>query len=178
MNVSESPGGAPQNQHKFKNDSGFTYEQVFNFAFGNWYIPYMKGMQAEIGKEIFLELLKRVGNNFYRNSVKPRFGRIKNKNVRSLIENFWEPTQNSKLWGTSLTIKIPEKKDTQGKVKITECLVAATFRENDAGEIGYAAICDADFAVANAFNPKIKMTRNKCLMKGHGCCLFEYTMKA
>jgi len=178
MNVSESPGVASQNPHKFRNDSGFTYEQVFNFAFGNWYIPYMKGMQAELGKEKFLELLKRVGNEFYRNSEKPGFGRIKNKNVRSLIENFWEPTKNSKFWGTSLTIKILEKKDTQGKVKITECLVAKTFRGNDAGEIGYAAICDADFAVANAFNPEIKMTRNKCLMRGHGCCLFEYTMRA
>jgi len=178
MSVSESLGGATQTHHKFKNDSGFTYEKVFNFAFGNWYIPYMKGMQVEIGKEKFFELLKRVGNDFYRNSVKPGFGRINNKTVRSLIENFWEPTKNSKLWGTFLTIKILEKKDTQGKVKITECLVAKTFRENNAGKIGYAAICNADFAVANAFNPKIKLTRNQCLMKGQGCCLFEYKMKA
>ena len=56
------------------------------------------------------------------------------------------------------------------------CLVAKTFREADAADIGYAAICYADFSVANAFNPEIVLTRNKCLMNGDDCCLFEYDL--
>ena len=59
---------------------------------------------------------------------------------------------------------------------MNECLYAKTFRENDAGDIGYAAICIADFAVTDEFNKSIKLTRNSCLMKGDSCCLFEYSM--
>ena len=97
------------------------------------------------------------------------------KSVKSLIESFWEPTQKSKFGNAVLTIEILEKLPDQGSVKIAECLFAKTFRENDAGDIGYAAICHADFAVTAEFNPKIKLTRNKCLMSGDDCCLFEYT---
>jgi hypothetical protein len=177
MNFSEASDGPFQSQSRFKSDSGFSYEKVFKFAFGSWFIPYMKQIQSQMDKEKFIKMLEIAGNNFYCSSVKPGFDRIRNKNVRSLIENFWEPTIKSKLWGTCLNIKILQKKETQGKVKISECLVAKTFREHNAAEIGYAAICNADFAVAHTFNPKIRLTRNECLMKGHRCCLFEYSLQ-
>ena len=61
---------------------------------------------------------------------------------------------------------------------MTECLFAKTFRENDAHKIGYAAICNTDFACIREFNPEIKLTRNKCLMNEDDCCLFEYTHEA
>ena len=82
--------------------------------------------------------------------------------------------QKSKFGNATLTIEITDKSKEKGVIKITECLYAKTFIENDASDIGYAAICHADFAVAEEFNPDIKLTRNKCLMNGDECCLFEY----
>ena len=76
-----------------------------------------------------------------------------------------------------MTIEVLDKSKNTGVIKMTECLFAKTFRENDAEKIGYAAICNADFAVTNEFNPNINLVRNKCLMNGDKCCLFEYELK-
>jgi hypothetical protein len=163
-----------QDKHKFQIATNFTYEKLFDFAFRNWFISYMKLLQNEIGAEKFLNLLAKAGNNHYHNRVKTNFEKIKDKSVQSLIENFWEPVQRSKFGNTTITIEISEKKQHEGVVKMTECLFAKTFRENDADDIGYAAICNADFAVAEEFNSNIKLTRNKCLMNGDECCFFQY----
>ena len=176
MNIQEDVSNPVQDKHKFQTATNFTYEQLFNFTFRSWFISYMKRLQEEIGTEKFLELLTKAGDKHYRSRVKSNFEKIKDKSVQSLIENFWEPTQRSKFGNAIMTIEIPEKSPNKGTVKITECLFAKTFRENDAGDIGYAAICHADFAVAEEFNPDIKLTRNKCLMNGGECCLFEYTL--
>jgi hypothetical protein len=169
---------SPPEEDLFQADAHYTYEQLFNFAFKNWYIRYMKGLEAEIGKEKFLELLKNVGWDLYQESTKRNFKDLQNRNVESLIDNFWLPMQKSRLWIHAIPVEIIDKSPSKGTVKMPACLVAKTFREADAADIGYAAICHADFSVADAFNPKIKLTRNKCLMNGDDCCLFEYALGA
>ena len=161
---------------KFSIPSGYTYEQVLNFAFKNWYIPIMKSLQETLERDKFLNFLQSASYNSYYKRNKRNFRKIKSKTVRSLIENFWEPMKKSRLWGTCINTEILQKTDRKGVVRMTECLVAKIFRENDAADIGYAGICHADFAVAEAFNPRIKLVRNQCLMKGDKCCLFEYSL--
>jgi hypothetical protein len=163
-------------RQKFLVESGMSYEQVFNFGFRNWFIRYMKGLEAEIGKDKLLKMLKKVGWALYEESIKRNFRHLKKRDVESLIRHFWAPMQKSRLWSHTLPVEIIKQKPMEGVVKMSQCLVAKTFLENNAGDIGYAAICHADFAVANAFNPNIKLTRNQCLMKGDKCCLFEYTL--
>ena len=175
MNIQEDVSNLAQDEHKFQTATNFTYEQLFNFTFRSWFISYMKQLQKEIRSKRFIELLTRAGDAHYRSRVKTNFEKIEDKSVQSLIENFWEPTQKSKFGNAIMTIKIPDKSKNKGTVKITECLFAKTFRENDVSDIGYAAICHADFAVAEEFNSHLKLTRNKCLMNGDECCLFEYT---
>ena len=176
MNSQEGVSNPLQDEHKFQTATNYTYEQLFNFSFRSWFISYMKRLQEEIGTGKFLELLKKAGDKHYRSRVISNFEKIEDKSVKSFFENFWEPTQKSKFGNAIMTIEIPEKFKNKGTVKMTECLFAKTFRENDAGDIGYAAICHADFAVAEEFNPDIKLIRNKCLMNGDECCLFEYTL--
>jgi hypothetical protein len=168
--------GLIQDQHKFQTPISYTYEKLFNFAFGSWFISYMKQLENALGTEKFLNLLMKAGADHYRGRVSANFEKIEDKSVRSLIENFWEPTKNSNFGSSIMTIDIPYKAKNEGTVQMTECLFAKTFRENDAGNIGYAAICYADFAVAREFNPKIKMIRNQCLMNGDASCLFEYSL--
>jgi hypothetical protein len=135
----------------------------------------MKQLQKEIGDKKFLKLLMKAGDDHYRSRVQSNFKKIEDKSVQSFIENFWEPTQKSKFGNAIMTIEILEKSKNRGKIKMSECLFAEIFRDNDASEIGYAAICHADFAVVNKFNPAIQLVRNQCLMKGDVCCLFEYS---
>ena len=176
MNIQQNVSNPLQDEHKFQTATNFTYEQLFNFTFRSWFISYMKRLQEEIGTEKFLEFLTKSGDAHYRSRVKANFEKIEDKSVQSFIEKFWESTQKSKFGSSIMTIEIPKKSTNSGTVKMTECLFAKTFTENDAGDIGYAAICHADFAVAEEFNPNIKLIRNKCLMNGAECCLFEYTL--
>jgi hypothetical protein len=83
----------------------------------------------------------------------------------------------SRLWRHTIPVEIVEKSPSHGIVRMNDCLVAKTFRDAGAADIGYAAICHADFAVAHAFNPQIELTRDQCLMKGDDCCYFEYSLK-
>lgn len=177
MNIRGGVSNPVQAERGFQTASDYTYEQLFNFAFKSWYIRYMKGLEAEIGKKKFLEILKKVGWILYEESTRRNFRDLKKRDVESLIANFWAPMQKSRLWSHTIPIEIIKQSPSEGVVKMSACLVAKVFRENDAGDIGYAAICYADFAVARAFNPQIKLIRNTCLMKGDDCCLFEYTLE-
>ena len=47
----------------------------------------------------------------------------------------------------------------------------------DAARIGYSYICYADYATAQAFNPKIVMRRSKTLMQGDSYCNHRYEME-
>lgn len=171
-------GNGPETEiHKFESEINFTYEKLFKFTFGGWFIDYMKRLKKEIGDKKFTKLLTKTGDEHYREGVRPRFKKIKDRSVQSLIENFWESVKNSKFGNSTITIEILDKAKEKGTVKMTECLFAKTFRENNAGDIGYAAICHADFAVVEEFNPDMVMDRDKCLMNGDECCLFKYSMK-
>ncbi len=165
-----------QDKHTFKTDSGMTYQQVFNFAFKNWYIRYLRGMEDELGKEDMIQMLERVGDKLYSQSAESLFTSIKTRTVDNLISTFWEPMTKSDFWRNVINITIEKKTPSSGIVTMTECLFAKTFRESDAADIGYAAICHADYAVAKTYNANLKLTRNKCLMKGDDCCYFEYEL--
>ncbi|MEN8153397.1 MAG: L-2-amino-thiazoline-4-carboxylic acid hydrolase [Acidobacteriota bacterium] len=178
MNIQKDVSNDIKDNHKFQTPANFTYEQLFNTVFRSWFISYMKLLQEKIGTEKFLKLLTEVGDSHYQSRVKKHFKKIKDKSVESLIENFWEPVQKSKFGNSTITIEIIDKSKSKGVVKMDECLYAKTFRENDAADIGYAAICHADFAVTEEFNPNIRLTRNKCLMNGDECCLFEYLLQS
>ncbi len=178
-NSMDNNSGEPKqvrNINGFQSPSDFTYEKLFNFTFSNWFISYMKGLEKEMGSEKLNELLTQIGDEHYRKSVGSMFSEVKDRSVQSLIENFWEPTMKSDFGSSTIKIEIPTKSKNTCTVKMTECLFAKTFRDNDAGEMGYAAICHADFAVADEFNPDIVLKRDKCLMKGDDCCLFNYSM--
>jgi hypothetical protein len=52
-------------KHKFESDSGMTMQRVYNFAFKENYIPAMKNLMKQIGKEKFLEMLKKSSEMVY-----------------------------------------------------------------------------------------------------------------
>jgi hypothetical protein len=52
-------------KHKFQTDAEMTMQQVYNFAFKQWYIPAMKNLMKQIGKEKFLDMLKTSSEMLY-----------------------------------------------------------------------------------------------------------------
>ena len=77
----------------------------------------------------------------------------------------------------AVTLQLVEDTPTAFAARITECLWARTFREADAADIGYACLCQTEFAVVPAFNPKMKLTFTKTLMQGDDCCDPRYVLE-
>ena len=75
-----------------------------------------------------------------------------------------------RFWSHVVTMKPFEETKTSYEVRVTECLWAQTFIEENAADIGYATHCHVDYASAAAFNPNIRMYRTKTLMEGHDYC--------
>jgi hypothetical protein len=63
------------------------------------------------------------------------------------------------------------------ELRVTECVWAEVFREQDlGGDIGHAAVCNMDYAWPQAYSPAIRMERSKTLMQGHDCCNHRYLL--
>jgi hypothetical protein len=160
-------------KHKFESDSGMTMQQVYNFAFKENYIPVMKNLMKQIGKENFLEMLKKSSEMQYESDENSYF-KNKERTLKTWSDFSKKVIENMR---NEVTGEILADNETVLEAKYTECLYAKTFREADAGDIGYAAICYQDYPWTKQFNPKLKLIREKTLMQGDDCCHFKWIME-
>ncbi len=154
------------NDHKFKQDSEMSFEEVYGFAYGQ-FASLIRNLAGELDREDFIEVLQKAASDAGATGA--------SKYAESLPRNDFEAwtrslREQNRFWKHVLTTEIVEDTETALEVKITECLWAKTFREADAADIGYATICHPDYAYCLAFNPKIRMIRSKTLMQGDECC--------
>lgn len=162
-------------KHKFLTDSGMSYQEVYRFAYQGGYIPTMKKMAAKIGREKFLELLKESAAEAAGEMMAGMAQSFPKRDLATFSLSMKKPDP---VFKHALTFKIVEDSAAAFEVKITECLWAKSFREADAADIGYAAICHGDFAMAKAFNPHMRMERTKTLMEGHDHCNHRWIWEA
>ena len=138
------------------------------------YIPFLKFISDEIGKERLIGLLKEhaaeKGLETGKMMVK-RFG----GNDFATLKKIFDPS--SPTFNNSLTFTLTEDTERVHEIKVTECLIASVFLKADAGEFGWASVCYGDYAMAEGFNPKIRMVRDKTLMQGHACCNHRYLLE-
>ena len=169
----ESNSFDSNDKHKFFIGSDMSFQAVYKFAFKWWYIPAMKNLMDQIGKKEFLELLNKSSEKTQINSK--RFD--DNYPLRSL--NAWTSyiKQMCENMDDVLTFEIVTENDQEFEIKCTECLIATTFREAQASDIGYAGACYQDYGMTKNFNPQFELTREKTLMEGHDCCHFKWILK-
>jgi hypothetical protein len=160
--------------HKFQNDSGLTAQQVYDFAFKNWYIPAMTNLMNLIGKDKFLEMLKQSSDLIQTNGANYK------TELKERTFKMWSDNSKAGMKGMNRVLSYEIIKDDSESLefKCTECLWAKTFREAKASEIGYAGVCYQDYAMTKAFNPNLILTREKTLMQGDDCCNFKWTFKS
>lgn len=161
-------------QHKFQSDSGMSIQRAFNFAYKEWYIPAMKNLMVQIGKDKFLSMLRRSSEMLYEKDNKAEI----NYEERTLAALTALLKRYNEAWKDRLTLEIIQENEDVFEVKYTECLWAKTFREANASEIGYEGICYQDYPTVKQFNPDITLIREKTLMQGDDCCHFKFVRKA
>ena len=160
-------------KHKFELDSGMTIQQVYNFAFRENYIPAMKNLMKQIGKEEFLDLLKKSSEMQYESDEDTYF-KNKERKLKTWSDYFKKLIENLSNVSTG---EILTDNENVLEIRYTECLYAKTFREADAADIGYAGVCYQDYPWTKQFNPNLKLIREKTLMQGDDCCHFKWIME-
>lgn len=78
----------------------------------------------------------------------------------------------------ALDAQIVEQSAEAFEYRVKKCLRARVFRDQDAGDIGYAMVCYPDYPVAKSMNPKLRLIRTQTLMRGNDSCSLRYVMDA
>ncbi len=151
-----------------------TYLDYFNVRYRD-FINIFKAIGADIGQENMLEMLKKASakNNL---ALGRRLRRRFPDNSFKSFTNI--PRDTSDKFRHANIYEIVEDSETAFEMKFSGCLTAKVFLDAKVPDIGYAAVCHADFAFPQGFNPKIKMVRDKTLMEGHDCCNHRYIIGA
>jgi len=167
-------------QHKFLEDSGLTMREAFRFAFQYSYIPMMQELADRIGREKFVEMLREATGIYWAQQTKNYVQRLQKKDFDAFLNmDTFETTiddaqRRQNFWSLALTTQRIGRTPKSYEIKITECLWAQTFREANAGDIGFASICYGDEVMVAAFDQRLKLIRTKALMKGDDCCHFRW----
>jgi hypothetical protein len=160
-------------KHKFLTDSGMTFADVFRFAhLGR--LAFWRGLEKELGKDKFFALMKRVIDEAVLQES-AEYAKTSGKNdLAAYVADLKKP---DRLWSNVLTFNIVEDTPTAFEIRVTECLWAKTYRDANAGDLGYLLSCYGDFASTKGFNPKMHMIRTKTLMQGDAFCNHRYVIE-
>ena len=154
--------------HKFQDKMEITVEEYYQNQYYNVV-------------QLIKELQKKIGKNQTKEIVRPLFEKMfvewgkqegKKNNINSL-KAFADYDGSSFTQSHSHEVK--ELSSARYLSHVTECIMAKVLRDMDASEIGYDALCNADFACYEAMNPKLKLIRTKTLMQGDPYCDFLFT---
>ncbi len=168
---SEGESSIAQEKHMF--DTEFTrkltnrqYMENINRSF----IEFAKAAQKKFGKEETIKLIKKLATEFNLERGQKQAQNSKDRSLKSYTRMFADP----KSWEPLLNLEVVEDTETAFELKVSECIIAAVFRDANAADIGYANVCWGDYAWAEGFNPKIKLVRDKTLMQGADYCNHRY----
>jgi hypothetical protein len=150
--------------NKFQEQVPLSYEEHFRRIF-TIFVSFLRTLEKEIGYERMIDIV-RIWNNQRGVEIGER-GSFENFED---FRDYWMSTAENKYWSCTFTVEFPEITESVLQCKYTECLWAKIFNELNATDIGKAAICEKDFAMAKAISPHLRLERTKTLMEGHDCC--------
>ena len=136
-----------------------------------------KGLEKELGSEKLIKMLQQITADNWAVGIKEMTKDIKERNIENyakLIASFMSSTPYS----TVLKYEITHQDDKVLEIKYTKCLFAEIFREMNAADIGWALECSAGNTVAKIYNPDMKFSNPKNLMKGDSFCIERFELKA
>jgi len=164
-------------KHKFDKEfpMKLTIRQLATFMYTRDYIPLLRFLSEEIGKDKFFELLKEHAADKGLEMGKMMAKRAGGNDFAALKKTF---SPNSSVFKDTLTFTVTEDSEKAYEIKVTECLTASVFLKAKAADFGWATVCYGDYAMATGFNPKIRMVRDKTLLQGDAYCNHRYLWEA
>jgi hypothetical protein len=132
----------------------------------------MESFARQMGRDKLLEMIRKSSEESSRLSAQKMVEKLQKNDFAAFKAMYKE--KPGRFGEHIQTIVIIEESDTAIADRVTECLYAKTFRDAGAADIGYAWSCHGDFAWAQAFNPKLRLIREKTLMNGDEYCDFRW----
>ncbi len=162
----------PDQEPKSKFDKTFprelTYSQVFSMRYRE-FIDLAKALEKEMGKEKLIDYLKKKTKKEMFEYGETQAKEASDNSLNSYVEQF-----RGENYKDLLTMEVVNDTEVEFELKVTECIWASTFLKQEAGEIGFAAVCYGDYWWPKGFNSHIQFERDKTLMQGHDCCNHKY----
>ncbi|MCU0304053.1 MAG: L-2-amino-thiazoline-4-carboxylic acid hydrolase [Thermoanaerobaculales bacterium] len=149
--------------HRFAAMSDMSFEEVFRVAYVNSFIPTMKVLAERVG----LETIQAAACDSAADETRRMAEALPSRGLADFARPLKQP---DRFLEHVLAFAIVEDRETAFEVRVTECLWATTFRRADAADLGYVWVCHPDFAMAQAFNPDLRLTRDSTLMQGGAYC--------
>ena len=133
-------------------------------------IELARELEEEIGKNKTLEI---IGQLYEKKEVKSVKELLHEKPINSMddfIAFHEDVLRKRRAYSFEMELIKPSKL----VVHTTSCIYAKVCRELDAVELGYTMNCATDFALAQVFNPNLRLERTMTLMQGDPYCNFEW----
>ena len=157
--------------HGFSAASAMSFEEVFHFAYARSFIPTMKNLAERVGMEVIQDTACETAGQMIGSVA----ASLPDRSLSTWVASIKEPDP---IMRHAVAFDIVEDSETVFEIRLIECLWASTFRAADAAELGYSWVCHPDFAMARAFNPEMRLRRDRTLMQGASHCNHRWEMKS
>ena len=158
--------------------SGRSKKDVADQALKEVHVHYVKqqvfllnALKEKFGDEV-ADTVEAANAEVYRKAFEAIAGAAGDASPTALVQTLWEPLRAQRY---EFAV---EAKDMGLQITCTRCPLATLYRDLGGWEWGFRLYCSADYAVAEGFNPKIRLRRTKTLMEGHDCCDHFYYLKS
>ncbi len=172
VSFAEQEADPPPDAEKHKFDKDFPYpltlRQYMSRQLTKITEP-LKAIESEIGEERLLRIL----HDFSIKQGEAQGDQFAKKYPDRDFLAYSERFRTGQMQAIT-TYEILEDSEKAFEINVTECILVQPMLDLDAGKIGNALLCDADYGHARGFNPRIKLIRDKTLMLGDSCCNHRY----
>ena len=164
----------PGQENKFSENPGMTTEETYRFFYGTS-IPVLQILARDFGRDKLVEELAKASAENVTQMIIAMAKELPQKDMKALAR-LLDGMMTGPLSKRAFAYEVVENSDKVYQAKFTQCLPAKLWREMNAADLGYALECSSVDAMAKAFNPKMKGTLPKNLMKGDSECLVRFEM--
>ncbi|MFO0888974.1 MAG: L-2-amino-thiazoline-4-carboxylic acid hydrolase [Isosphaeraceae bacterium] len=135
--------------------------------------PLIRGFARELGQERALEIVRSVITELARQGG----GELARSLGKASLEAFARCLDRWRE-GDALEIEMLEQTPDRLSFNVVRCRYAEMYRALGLEDLGGSLSCQRDFALAEGFNPEIKLVRTQTLMEGADFCDFRFRLSA
>ncbi len=132
--------------------------------------PLINGFIKEFGKDMSLKVVREVIKSLARESGAKFAAACKGNSLDDFFNVIFP------LWSQDDALRFDILEKTPGRLSmdVKRCRFAEMYRESGLIELGYELSCARDFALAEGFNSKIRLSRTQTIMEGADFCDFRF----